>query len=156
VITTQAILWKAQYREDMDGKRCSNPGCTCSGDVLHLHSNCPHGDGHLDIGCHHPSHVLLLGCRACSRILWCWHLAQHGEHCHNGGDTEPCAWGWEDWNNISESQEYTWLPICHPERAEVTYVKTRGEMQVRCGLGCKAANGYLRHAVRSRAEEVVQ
>jgi hypothetical protein len=42
--------------------------------VLHLHSSCPHGDRHLDIGCHYPSRTLVFGCDACARVLWCWHL----------------------------------------------------------------------------------
>jgi hypothetical protein len=155
MITAAQYHWSAKYREDMDQMRCDNPACTSCSDVLHLHSSCPHGDRHLDIGCHHPSHELVLACSACERVLWSWHLAQHGRHHHDKGETELCTWGWEDWDKLAEGHEYTRFRMCHPESTEVIYVKARGEIQSLCALGCNSRE-RLRHAIRSRASEVVQ
>jgi hypothetical protein len=158
MITAAQYYWNAKYLEDMDEMRCGNPECTDCAEALHLHSGCAHGDRHLDIGCYHPNHVLTLGCDRCRRVIWCWHLDEHGEHHHDEEGkpgSQPCTWGWSDWDAISEGHEYTRLPMCHPN-PEITHVKARGEVQVRCTLGYKHGSGNLRHAIRSRASEVVQ
>jgi hypothetical protein len=155
MITAAQYYWNAKYLEDMDEMRCGNPKCTDCAEVLHLHSSCPHGDQHLDIGCHHPSHVLALGCYRCARVIFSWHLAEHGEHHHDDREAGPCTWGWRDWDKLAEGHEYTRLPLCHPD-PEIIYVKASGEVRVRCTRGCQHGNGYMHYAVRSRAGERVQ
>jgi hypothetical protein len=149
-------LHEALYREDMDEMCRDYPERPGYDILLHPHSKCPHGARRLEILCHHPTHILALGCAACDLAFWYWHLNEDGEYHDDEPGAEPCTWGWRVWDEFSEGYECSALPICHPEQTEITYIKALGVVEVRCTLGCRRPTGYVRYAIRSRADEKVQ
>jgi hypothetical protein len=102
--------------------------CGKERNILHLHSDCPHGDSALEAGYSRHNHGLLFACRICWKIMFAALLEEKGWY--PAGEEEPPVWGWQDWELRAEGRVHTWLALCHP--SEITYDKTNGWVTVEC------------------------